>query len=288
MNSSRLKIALSILFLAVNLFFLHKIITITNSDNTFSDTEINEAISLVSAKGVNISPDNILKERKTPKTLKLEWDVQSIDGIVKEIVQSEYGSFKIPNGHSFTNDTEKFSIFYDYSFEYKCLDTSESIQTVTDALNEGESKNSKKIKKYRELLKKLTKKISSNDFEISIDVIRLAEKETKDYIYVSQYINGCNVDGAGFVAVFENDALIFASGTFYISGHVSKYSTNSHDSINILFRLDASESEIIKTEKYYFPVSENDSSVYLTPSYKFTYNDGSTVLLDATSGMKRK
>lgn len=288
MNSGKLKLLLIILFLAVDLFFLHKIITIRNVENTFTDAEITSAIQLVSSKGVNISSDIIPKEKNPPKTLKLDWDIELIELAAKQILNSEYGSFKIPNGHSFTSDTEKFTVFQDYSFEYSSLNNTESIESVGNALNDATTYDEKAVENYEKSLKKLTKITEDKNFKVLAKIEKYAKSNEREYIYVTQYVNGCKVDGAGFVAVFENGTMIFSIGTFYFSGNVNSYSTNAHDSINILFELEASENEIINTQRQYFPVRENENSVYLTPSYRFTYDNGVSVLYDATSGKIRK
>lgn len=288
MNSSKLKLFLIILFLTVNLFFLHKIIDISKAKNTFTNEEIAEAVELVSIKGVNIAPENVMRERSSPKTLKLEWDVQSIDMVVKLITDSEYGSFTVPNGHSFTSDTERFSAFYDYSFEYTCHGNTDTSESVAKVLEASDASSSKKVHEYEKTLKKVSDIIDTKDFETSVKVTEYAVQNGKEYIRCQQYVNGCKVDGAEFVAVFYEDKLHFATGVFYFSGKVSKYVTDAHDSINILFELEPSEKEIIKTERNYYPVRENGVSLYLTPAYKFTYEDGETILYDATAGIKRK
>lgn len=288
MNSSRLKLVLIIMFLSVNLFFLHKIIDINNAKSTFTDKEIAEAVELVSTKGVNISPENVLRDKTTPKTLKLEWDVHSIDKVVRKITDSEYGSFTIPDGHSFTNDTEQFSAYYDYSFEYTCNANSDNAESVAEILASADQTNENKIKEYNKLLKDITDITEAKDFYVSVQVDKYVHHNEKEYLHAVQYINGCRIDEAEFVAVFSNGRLSFAKGIFYFSGKVSKYVTDAHDSINILFELESNEKEIIKAEQTYFPIRENNTSLYLTPSYKFTYEDGTTVLYDATAGIKRK
>lgn len=288
MNSSKLKLLLIILFLAVNLFFLHEIINISRAKNTFTNEEISEAVELVSTKGVNIAPENVLRDKSSQKTLKLEWDVQSIDELVKLITDSEYGSFTVPDGHSFTSDTERFSAFYDYTFEYTCDGNTETAKSVEEILENAGVSSSKRISEYEKMLKNVSGIINAKDFEVSVKVERYAAQNGKEYIRAHQYINGCEVDGAEFVAVFHDSELCFAAGVFYFSGKVSKYVTDAHDGINILFELEPSEKEIIKTERSYYPIRENSISLYLTPSYKFTYENGETVLYDATAGIKRK
>lgn len=288
MDSSRLKLVLILLFLSVNIFFLCKIIDITIAKNTFTHEEITKAVELVSTKGVNISAENVLKKKNSPKTLKLEWDIPSINKIVKQITDSKYGSFTIPDGHTFTGDTEIFSAYYDYSFEYTCQSNTDTEESAKLILASANSKNEKKIDEYEKLLKKLSKSIESKDFNVSVLVDKYIEHDSKDYISASQYINGCRVDGAEFMAVFNDGKLQFATGTFYFSGKVSKYVTDAHDSINILFALESSEKEIVKMERAYFPVREDNTSTYLTPSYKLFYDDQTTAFYDATSGAKRK
>lgn len=283
MNPSGLKNLLIILFLSVNLFFLYKLTDLIEQKNRFRDEHVNEAVEILQTKGILIDGEDVIREKNVPKTLKLDWKLSTIEQTAKNLMKDSYGSFGIPDGHSFTGEGEALSFFYDYSLEYKRFDHSLTVDEVKKKLDNATGKNG--AKKFEKLLGKLFSESISSDIGITVDSCL----ETDDIVYLEahQTINGIKADGASFCAAIKNSEVIFISGKLYLCNGFKEYVTDSLDSINILFELEPSEKTIEKMEMLYYPVTENNEQVYLVPSYKFTYSNGDTVLYDAASGISR-
>lgn len=281
MNSGKLKWFLILLFLAVNLFFALSIKELWESKNHFSEAEIAEAVKVLNDKGVSIDAHTVIKTKKVPETLKLTYDAASIEKLADKIMWEKHGSFKIPNGQNFANDKESFSYYYDFSFEYKYFDSGITDENVISVLNKADAPNEKEAKLLDSFFKEL-------DEDITVKILKYAEKDGMAYIEALEYIEGCEIDEAVFHAVIRDGKAVYASGKLYYTEPVSRYTSQTSDSINILFELEETDRRITKMELIYFPVSDDHSAFYLTPSYRFTYSDSETELYDATSGVKRK
>ncbi len=288
MNSSKLKLFLIFIFIAVDLFFLFKLTDLNNSKSFFSDERIDEAVQVLEEKGVKIKRDSILRDKNTPATLKFTFDLSTVEKVASKMMQNKYGSFKIPNGQNFASDTESFSVFYDYSFEYRLLSMDMQSTDTAEILSKAEKADEKQQKEFSRILGKLLDGIEKDDAQISIKVKKYLLKDGLEYIQAVECIGENEIDSSELQAVFSDKKLIFAAGTFFFSEKISKYTSDANNSIDILFSVEKKDAEIVKMEMVYFPVYESTDSVYLAPSYKFSYSDGITELYDATSGLKRK
>lgn len=288
MNSSKLKLLLIALFLCANLFFAIRLTDLIESKKYFTEDEINNAVNVLKTKGIVIDSDTVIKEKNVPVTLKLNFNNSTVEKMAKNIMHSEYGSFNIPSGNNFANDLESFTVYNDYNFLYERFEHLQTKDGVIDAL-----KNAKSIDK--DLQEELTEKLhdyltaaSSKNIKTTVKIKKHTRKDGLDYIEAQECINGYEINDALFYMVLSGNKTIFAFGKFYFSDTASEFTTEAHDSIDILFETDKTDSKIIDMSLVYFPVYESTTSYYLTPSYKFVYNDGNFSVYDATSGVKRK
>lgn len=287
MNSKKLKLVIILIFLFVNLFFLFELKSLRDAKSFFNETEIAEAVEVLASKGIKISPETVLREKVVPETVKLDFTLTSVEDMAKSIMREEYGSFKIPEGQRFTNDKESFSSFYDFSFEYQLFDYGFTTDSVGRALTDYASYDEKQVKKAKKHLEKLLSEASPDSHEITVRVNKYAEKDGFSFIEATEYIDGYEIDGAVFLAVIDDGNIVFLSGKLYFSNQTSSYTSDFHDSINILFEIDETDFEIKQMELIYFPVSDKNNAYYLTPAYKFTYENGKADVYDATSGIRR-
>ena len=288
MNSSKLKLILIFLFLAVDFFFLSELINLKNSKETFTEDEIIEAVEVLETKGVYIDPTTVVNKKTVPDMLKLDFETAAVEKLVKNIMQENYSSYKIPDGQNFANDVESFSIFFDYTFEYQIFSYELERTQITNALKYANATDKKLRKDYEKLFEKLFGKLNLNNKSISAKVKNVVTVDDLNYVEAVQCIDGNEILDATFYAVFSGKELVYTSGTFYYSDSVSSYSTDALNGINILFSLGKNDAEITNMQLVYIPVYESTSSFYLTPSYRFEYSDGSVEIYDATSGEKRK
>lgn len=288
MNSSKLKLILIFLFLAVDFFFLSELINLKSSKEAFAENEIVEAVEVLETKGVLIEPTNVVNKKTVPDMLKLNFETEAVEKLVKNIMREDYSSYKIPDGQNFANDVESFSIFFDYTFEYQLFSYELDRAQITNTLKYANTADKKLQKNYEKLLEKLFGKLNLDNKSLSANVKKLVTVDGLDYVEAVQCIDENEVLDATFYAVFSDKELVYIAGTFYYSDSVSAYSTDALNGINILFSLGKSDAEITDMQLVYLPVYESTSSFYLTPSYRFEYSDGSVEVYDATSGVKRK
>jgi hypothetical protein len=288
MNSSKLKLILIFLFLAVDLFFLSELINLKSSKEAFSENEIAEAVEVLETKGVLIEPTTVVNKKTVPDMLKLNFETEAVEKLVKNIMREDYSSYKIPDGQNFANDAESFSIFFDYTFEYQLFSYELNRAQITNILKYTNTIDNKLQKNYEKILEKLFGKLNLDKKSLSANVKKLVTVDGLDYVEAVQCIDGNEVLDATFYAVFSDKELVYIAGTFYYSDRVSAYSTDALNGINVLFSLGKRDAEITDMQLVYLPVYESTSSFYLTPSYRFEYSDGSVEVYDATSGVKRK
>ena len=288
MNSSKLKLLLIALFLCVNLFFLMRLTDLIESKKYFSNAELNDAVSVLKTKGISIDSDVIIKEKSVPTTLRLNFSSSTVEKMAKKIMHSEYGSFNIPNGNNFANDVESFTVYNDYNFLYERFDRKQNKESVLETLNDAKSISKDLQEELEEYLKEFLSLASSSNAVVTVKIDKHISKNGFDYIKATECINGYEINDAVFYIVLSNNKAVFAFGKFYFSDTVAEFKSDAHDSIDILFEIDKTDFKIINMDMIYFPVYESATSYYLTPSYKFTYFDGTFSIYDATSGVKRK
>ncbi len=287
MNLSKLKLILIVLFLLVNLFFLFELKSLNDAKELFTEQEIVEAVEVLSSKGISIKPSTVIEKKIVPKTVKLDFDSSSVEMLVAKIMRGKYASFTIPDGHQFANDDENFSVFSDYTFIYQHSSHEPTYAEVEKALHNAPPLDDDLKKKAKKLLKNTFGTLKDDNPDISVAVEAYHEENGFCYLKLSELINSSSIDGAESCIVFRDGKPIYAYGKFFYSTSVKEYSTDYFDSINILFELESKESDIEKMELIYLPISNNDTSFYLVPTYKFSYSNGETMLYDATSGTKR-
>ncbi|MBQ7897374.1 MAG: hypothetical protein IJ323_03010 [Clostridia bacterium] len=287
MKSSSLKILLALLFLLVSAFFVFKISGLYASKNIFTDEEITEAVKVINEKGVKIKAEAVIKEKNVPNVIKLEFNSLSSESIAKRLMRGEYGSFTIPSGFSYTNDTESLSFSNNYDLEYIYLPSKVTEADITDALksvNGTEEKGKKSVKKLSETF---FKNINSDPYEVSLKLKKSVTKGSLTYLEAVQCVDSYEIEGAGVIVALSSDKPVYISGKLFFAESYNDYETDAFDSINILFEIEKSDVEIQSMELIYAVVFDKKSSVYLTPSYRFSYSDEGVQIYDATSASKR-
>ena len=274
-----LKLFFIIIFLLASLYFATKVTSLKNSKSKFSSEELDEAVAVLNESGVIIKNDVVLNSKVVPGVLKLDFDTESVEKIASGIMHGDYGTFTVPNGQRFASDNETFSFFYDYTFEYKNLSYEFDFDLTDKFATEFIPDDAEKLEDF-------FVKIFKND-DVEIETLSLSKDERFTHYKAFELYRGVRVEGAEIEAVFEGEKLVLARGKIFLSNKVAEYYSDALDSVNILFEIDKSELEIIDMSLMYYQVSDNDNSLYFTPNYKFIYEDGSSAVYDATSGIKK-
>lgn len=287
MKSSSLKILLALLFLLVSAFFIFKISELYASKNIFTDAEISEAVNVINSKGVKIKKDAVIKKKNVPNVIKLEFNSLASEGIAKRLMREEYGSFTIPDGFSYTNDTESLSFSNSYDLEYIYLPANVTEETIMNALESANEQSEKAEKAVKKLSDTFFKNINSDPYKVSLKLKKSVTKNSITYLEAVQSVDDYEIEGAGVVVALSLDKPVYISGRLFFAEIYTDYETDAFDSINILFEIEKSDVEISSMELIYATVFDKKSSVYLTPSYRLTYADKTVKIYDATSASKR-
>lgn len=287
MKSFQLKLILILLFLAVNIFFVIKISELNKSKNTFDQAEISEAVRVLYNKNVKISNDTVIKEKNVPNIIKLDFDSDSFEKIAKKIMKGEYGSFTIPDGFSYTNDSESLSLSYDYEIEYSYTPENISYNDVKKVLEKVSSVDEEGEKGAKTLSKLFFSEIKTDPYVVTIKPIKSITKGNVTYIEAIQCVDSHEVPEATIIAVINEKNVSYVSGRLFFSESFVSYESDTFDSINILFEIEPSHDEITDMALIFTSVFDENNSVYLTPSYRFTYSDNSVKIYDATSASRR-
>ncbi len=281
MNSSKLKWLLIIIFLAANIFFLHQYVTYSTDINNYTDREIVLASEILAESGSPISRSIIPKNKTTENVLKLEFSEQFHDVFAERVLFSDFASYVLPEGIAYSNDNETLLFTGEHSFIYSASKNVDPQKTI-ERLVLGASDTSSNTK----LVKKLSDKLGISK-NVSLSLISSYEKDGYAYIIAKESINGFTIDSATVTALFFNDSIIHIDGTVFIPNKVSEFSSDALDVINLLFSIETQNSEIVDIEELYYPVTTDNGAVYLTPSFKITYANGSVHLWDSTSCIQR-
>ncbi len=287
MKASHLKLILLILFLSVNVFFLFKLTELYNSKNLFSEEEIQEAVNVLKDKGINISPDKVIKEKNLPSVIKLNFDSLSSEGIAKRVMREKYSAFTVPDGFSYTGVRESLTFQSDYSINYTYLTSNLTKEKVLSNLTDTHLVDDTAKKECENLSKTLFTDINSEPYSISLTPLRSKTVDSVIYVEAIQTVNKYKIDKAKVVFATKDGELLFLSGTLFFAQSYEDYLSNAFDSINILFEIEDKKEEITSMEVVYSYVFDENNSVYLTPSYAFTYADNTKEIYDATSAVKR-
>ncbi len=286
MNSSKLKWFLIVLFLAANVFFFIQYYNYSELLNNYTDKELDTAVEILNGRGVKIDRSVIPLTKTVAPVLKLEYSDDSTEEIAKHVMNGSFASYMLPSGVSYTNDSETL-IFYDsHSFEYTVTNASIPNEEIIERLKS--EKPSDKMRSYvKALLGKLFYQPLTAQHKITFKLLSSLEIESTVLIRVQQEINGTPIDRSEIIACFENDRLQFIKGNIFTSDETSSLNTDSLDIINLLFKIDANNNEIVMVDEVYYPVTTDNGSLYLTPSYMLTYGNGDVHVWDATSSSQR-
>ena len=285
MNSSKLKWFLIFIFLAANVYFLFQYNAYSTALEVYTDSEIESASKILSQNGITIDADTIPRKKTTEDVLKLIFDDSKQEDVARHIMNEKFASYVLPEGIAYTNNSESLIFYSDSTIEYT-VGAEFSISRKTDIqyldLNDSNQKFSSK---------KLTSKIFTQNFtdsyKMSFKILDAYTSDGKTYVTAIQQINGISIDQGEVTAVFTEDNVTYIKGKIYFSQNISQYSADSLDVINVLFNIESGKSKIAKIEEIYFPVTTDNGSVYLTPSYKLSYSNGEKHLWDATSCVQR-
>ncbi|MBQ5801044.1 MAG: hypothetical protein IIW20_04075, partial [Clostridia bacterium] len=200
-------------------------------------------------------------------------------------MKGDFGTFTVPDGYSYTNADETLSFSYDYSIEYSLLSSGISREDAEKAFLEGSASDTEKTEKL--LTKFFFSDMNSGPYKVTMKALRCVEKDGVLFVEAVECVDGIEVKGAKVLSALKNGEPVFLSGRLFFSKSYTDYKTDAHDSVNILFEIEKNDLKIEKMQILYIPVFEEKGSVYLTPSYSFTYSDGSEEIYDATSAIKR-
>lgn len=287
MKSFYLKLILILVFLSVNIFFLFRIAELYKLKNTFSDEEISSFVEVMCEKGIKIDQDTIIREKNVPKVIKLNFNSSASEAVASRIMRDEYGSFTIPDGYRYTNDTESLSFSYDYTIEYVYLPRELSKEFVESQLSTAQGVDEKGKKAEKALTRAFFKDMNSDPYNVSIKAKRSFYVNGITYIRAIQCVDSYEIEGAEIIAALDKETPVFISGRLFFAEDYYDYKTDAFDSINILFEIEPENSVIDDMDLTYSFVFDDKSAVYLTPSYRFIYSNGEKKIYDATSGAKR-
>lgn len=287
MKSFQLKLILILLFLSVNAFFIFKLSELYNSKNVFNKEEITQAVSVLLKKGVKISADKVITAKNVPDVIKLNFNSSSSEGIAKRVMREKYSAFTVPDGFSYTGNSETLSFNHDYSISYTYTPSKITKEDVLKKLEYCNNVDKSGKKEAERLTKALFSDINSDPYKVSLIPLRSTVVDGITYIEAIQAVDLYKIEKAKIIASVKDGKLLYLSGTLFFAEGYEDYSSNAFDSINILFEIDEKESEITSMELIYSFVFDENDSVYLTPSYAFTYSDNTREIYDATSAIKR-
>ena len=287
MKSFQLKLILILLFLSVNIFFVFKLWELYNSKNVFTKDEISQAVSVLCEKGVNISVDKVITKKNVPDVIKLNFNSSSSEGIAKRVMREKYSTFTVPDGFSYTGSSESLSFKQDYSITYTYTPSNITKEDVLKKLNTSTAVEKSGKKETERLTKTLFSDINSEPYKVSLIPLRSTVVDGITYIEAIEAVDLYKIEKAKIIAAVKDGKLLYLSGTLFFAEGYEDYSSNAFDSINILFEIDEKESEITSMEIIYSFVFDEKDSVYLAPSYAFTYSDNTREIYDATSALKR-
>ncbi len=286
MNSSRLKWLLIIMFLAVNLFFLHEYKAYSESTGYYTEKELTSAVEVLSRHNTPIKASAIPKEKKTIPVLKLELDDNYREKAAKALMNASYTAFALPEGTGYSNSDETLMFFEGRRFKYAQVgfdgvdkEIEKKLDRVTDA---------KECEKYvSRLFEAFFPSAITDTQRMSLTLLGSYKKDEYVYVRVSQLIDGVEIDGNEVVAVYKENELVGAEGTLFFSTPISEFDSDMLDAINVLFKTQKTDNEIVLVDLMYFPVSTETGSFYLTPSYRLVHQNGDVHVWDATSGVQR-
>lgn len=283
MNSSKLKLLLIVMFLAINIFFVYQYKTYSDSDKLYSDSEMELAVKILAERGVVTDIGTLPEEKTVPSVLKLAISDTVYEKTAKSIMTSSFARYVIPNGVGYTNERETLSFYDEGTFEYALDGRSDFEERILEKLRENPPEKS--AAKYAEKLSdKLFAGQSNGDFSLEATG-SFTDSDGILYIGFVQKINSVQIDKAEITVALKDGSLIRAEGTLFFAGTVTQLKANSLDALNFLFTL--SDCEIKKIELIYYPVKAENGDVYMAPSYKITFADGEESVYDATSCTQR-
>lgn len=285
MNSSKLKWILILLFLSVNLFFLYEYLTYSNVIESYTQNEIENAVQVLEKNNTPVEISAVPESKTTLPVLKLELDDAYREKAAKALMSSSFAQFALPDGTGYSNDKESLTFFEGASFRYSNSGFENYDENILENANGIESPS------HEKLIKSLSEKLFSSSITVqntlSLKLIKSCEKNNLIYLKAYQTVNGTEIDKNFIDFVFQKDTLVFAQGEMFFLTDISEFSADTLDVINVLFKTKKEEDTIIEINNLYFPVVTENSSFYLTPSYRFIHESGKVQVRDATSGVQR-
>ena len=129
--------------------------------------------------------------------------------------------------------------------------------------------------------------MNSEPYTVTLKAVKSIYVDGVTYLRAVQCVDSYEIEDAVIIAAVEKDKPLYISGRLFFAESYYDYKTDALDSINILFEIEPENSTIEKMDLIYASVFDDNDAVYLTPSYRFIYSDGTKKIYDATSGAKR-
>ncbi len=273
------------MFLAVNIFFFHEYNTYSKSIGYYSEEEITAAVSVLEKNHTPVEKSAIPKEKLSLKVLKLEFEGEWREKVAKSLMDSDFAAFALPEGTGYRNSEESLIFHEGRAFTYSRSDAQSPAPDTLDKLAPSNEKEFKKI------LSRLEKKLLSADItdthKLSLSIVGAYKSGSSVFIKAQQLIDGKIIDKNEIIASFEDDTLLWLEGNLFFSPSIYEFSSDTLDTVNVLFKTPKSDNTIIKIEELYYPVATESGSFYLTPSLMFTHKNKETHVWDSTSGIQR-
>ena len=287
MKSFHLKLILILVFLSVNVFFFFKTAELYTAKNTFTEEEISNFVKVIKEKGIKIEEHTIPRQKIVPKVIKLDFSVSSSEAVASRVMRKDYGSFTIPSGYRYTNNSENLSFSYDYMIDYSYLPKNLSKEFVEDKLLQVNGIEEKGEKAANTLTHAFFDDMNSEPYKVTLKAVKSTHVDGITYLRAIQCVDSYEIEGAEIIAAVEKDKPLLISGRLFFAESYYDYETDAFDSINILFEIEPENSVIEDMDLIYTSVFDDKDAVYLTPSYRFIYSNGTRKIYDSTSGAKR-
>ena len=291
MEGRKLVRLLILVFLCLTLLFYFMYFSEETSKTTLSDEFVSGAVENLTSSGVKVSADVIDKtiHMKDIYTFSHSSLDEYHDGISSAVINTVFTgtesavTFNMPDGISVgiydksDSSSECGRIIMsgsDLSFAFTKSGVSLS------GLDKPVAGGNDEIGNKKNLIEKFISSASvANNIKYRISGVSQGEKYT--VVTAVQMIDGEDVVDAFVNFVFDNKGIVGINGSLITKKAVAEYNNTLVDGVNVLYKLNTSNVDEIKSERIVYFLRKNDSGkFFIVPGWEITYTDKNGALIN--------
>lgn len=285
MNSSKIKILLIVLLVAVNVFLLINLLVAKSANSFISGELLQSSAKALNHNGIVINSDQIPAQKFTQPVISLSYNTNIRSQSAEKFLGSIVAEYNLPDGNTYQSENAYITLFDNGSFEYGILGAEDIKTDDLKAMQKTDKTNKQASKSFKKMFQFFVSEHSS----VKLGYIETQQSASNDLtaVHAKLMLNNLDMYNGEMIALFKDDTMVYFSGRYLFDSFYDSYKMDYIDAPNALFLI-KDDFTVDDIRMIYYPVKFNDTEYFLIPSWQISSVKDQIKIFDGVTGYERK